>query len=945
MNERSGSSDDWDALHASEQQLRAANQQLQASEQQLRAHEQQLRAANQQLRATNEQLQASEEKFRAIFEQAAVGMAQVESRTGDCVRINQRYADIVGYTREEMERLTFQQITHPDDLQAELDYMQRLRTGEIRNFSMEKRYCHKDGSIVWVNLTVSPMWGPGQEPDYHIAVVENITDRKRAEEALGESEGKLREARQMAHLGYWYWDVRTGDVEWSEEVYRIFHRDPKEFTPQIDSIMALSPWPEDNQRHTELIQKAMESHEQGAYEQRFLRPDGSTGHYYSTFEGLYDGEDHLIAIKGTVQDTTDRKRAEEAAVSLSKFPSENPSPVLRIGADGAVVYHNAASSCLVQTWGCSVGSFLPTSKKAVVDAVLATGEPREIEEEVNGRVLALTFAPVKDMGYVNIYGLDITERKRAEEAAVSLSKFPSENPSPVLRIGADGAVVYHNTASSCLVQTWECSVGSFLPASKTTVVDAVLATGEPREIEEEVNGRVLALTFAPVKDMGYVNIYGLDITERKRAEEASTERVQQMNVLNDLIRRASSSLSLDQVAQSALDGICGLMNADLSMLFTRDGDRLLLRAEQGRIPEGRGVVAPVHQVGQCLCGAAVSEKRAIYSRDIRKDPRCTWRECKEAGLVSLAALPLRTGEGIVGVLAVGSIVECDFGQRATFLEAMSHGIAVGVQNAFLYEQLKDRATKLEREIAERVRAEEALLVHQGRLRSLASELSLAEERERRRIAAGLHDHACQTLALSKMRIQELGDLLAPEQLDEVIGICGTLDETIGNVRDLIFDLSSPTLYKFGLEAALEELLEDKLQTEHGIHCTFCDDGAAKPLAEDVRILLFQSVRELLINVVKHAQAQEVSLDIVRHDDSVRITIRDDGVGFDVDEVLSTSSRSRGFGLFNVAERLDYIGGSLDMHSQLGQGSRFTLVAHLCADERDCSDVPRPSQTT
>ncbi len=160
--------------------------------------------------------------------------------------------------------------------------------------------------------------------------------------------------------------------------------------------------------------------------------------------------------------------------------------------------------------------------------------------------------------------------------------------------------------------------------------------------------------------------------------------------------------------------------------------------------------------------------------------------------MSLAALPLRSGEGIVGVLAVGSVAACDFSRQATFLEAMSHGIAAGIQNAFLYEQLKNHATQLEREIAERIRAEEALLDHQRRLRSLASELSLAEERERRRIATGLHDHACQTLVLSKMKLQELRPPLAPAQEDEIAHICSTLDGTIGNVRELIFDLSSNT---------------------------------------------------------------------------------------------------------------------------------------------------------
>ncbi|MCP4702229.1 MAG: PAS domain S-box protein [Gammaproteobacteria bacterium] len=137
-------------------------------------------------------LRESEERFQAIFEQAAVGVAELSSETGCFVWINQRYADIVGYTIEEMEHLSFQEITHPDDLQEDLDNMQRLLTGEIREFLMEKRYCHKNGSIIWVNLTVSPMWKIGEKPNHHIAVVEEITERVRAEKALRESEERYR---------------------------------------------------------------------------------------------------------------------------------------------------------------------------------------------------------------------------------------------------------------------------------------------------------------------------------------------------------------------------------------------------------------------------------------------------------------------------------------------------------------------------------------------------------------------------------------------------------------------------------------------------------------------------------------------------------------------------------------------------------------------------------
>lgn len=131
-----------------------------------------------------EALRQSEQRFRILFEQAAVGVAQVNSDTGQFVQINQKYCDIVGYSQDEMERLDFQTMTHPEDLATDLANMERLKAGTIREFTMEKRYLRKDGSLVWVNLTVSPMWAPGEPPRFHVAVVEDISERKRAEDLM-----------------------------------------------------------------------------------------------------------------------------------------------------------------------------------------------------------------------------------------------------------------------------------------------------------------------------------------------------------------------------------------------------------------------------------------------------------------------------------------------------------------------------------------------------------------------------------------------------------------------------------------------------------------------------------------------------------------------------------------------------------------------------------------
>jgi len=133
-----------------------------------------------------EALRESEQRFRTLFEQAAVGVALLETQTGRYVRINQKYCDFLNYTLEEMLQRTFQDVTYPEDTSANVNHNALLIEGRISEFSLEKRYVRKDGRVVWGSLTASPLWKAGEKPAvyYHIAVVEDITERKQAEEEI-----------------------------------------------------------------------------------------------------------------------------------------------------------------------------------------------------------------------------------------------------------------------------------------------------------------------------------------------------------------------------------------------------------------------------------------------------------------------------------------------------------------------------------------------------------------------------------------------------------------------------------------------------------------------------------------------------------------------------------------------------------------------------------------
>ncbi len=150
--------------------------------------------------ATTAALKLSEERFRHTFEQAAVGIAHI-TPTGRFLRFNRRFVDIIGYAPTEILRRTFQDITYPDDLEIDVTQFQQLLAEEIQTYTIEKRYIRQDDSLVWVNLTVSLVRQPDGGPDYLIKVVEDITQRKQAEEALRESEERYRNLLDVAPVG------------------------------------------------------------------------------------------------------------------------------------------------------------------------------------------------------------------------------------------------------------------------------------------------------------------------------------------------------------------------------------------------------------------------------------------------------------------------------------------------------------------------------------------------------------------------------------------------------------------------------------------------------------------------------------------------------------------------------------------------------------------------
>jgi signal transduction histidine kinase len=234
---------------------------------------------------------------------------------------------------------------------------------------------------------------------------------------------------------------------------------------------------------------------------------------------------------------------------------------------------------------------------------------------------------------------------------------------------------------------------------------------------------------------------------------------------------------------------------------------------------------------------------------------------------------------------------------------------------------------LQMEIATRIQAEKKILTYQKRLRSLATEIILVEERERRTIASALHDSLGPLLAFSKRELGILRKSAPAEIAGSLRHVHEMIEQAVGQTRSLTFDLSPPTLYTLGLEHALEELVE-RFSQEGKFKGVFNTLANGDSLTEDVKVLLYRSARELLINIAKHAQAKNVYVTLSVTENHIQVAVEDDGIGFDTSGIDLQAGKSSGFGLFNVYERLAQAGGRLDIQSQKKGGTKIVLQLPL-----------------
>jgi DNA-binding NarL/FixJ family response regulator/two-component sensor histidine kinase len=307
------------------------------------------------------------------------------------------------------------------------------------------------------------------------------------------------------------------------------------------------------------------------------------------------------------------------------------------------------------------------------------------------------------------------------------------------------------------------------------------------------------------------------------------------------------------------------------------------------------------QVGICRAMPPDSESASFHT--------CAFNE----GFRSAVALPLISDGRTFGALII-------YAEEVDAFDSDQIGMVRGLADDLAFGIMASRAR------AERDRAQGALVQRAEQLRALAAELAAAEQRERRRVAQILHDQLQQTLVGAKYQVEAAKAQTRTKAVRETMDrLSEILDESIKTSRSLTAELGLPILHEKNLAGALK-WLAGRMRERHGLQVVIDADAFAEPLSEDVRAFLFEAVRELLFNVVKHAGVNEAQVRLFRQEEDIRVEVSDAGRGFDSDRLQRRGTAD--FGLFSIRERLGYLGGHVEIASAPSQGTRITLVTHV-----------------
>jgi PAS domain S-box-containing protein len=549
----------------------------------------------------------SEARFRSYFELGLIGMAMT-SPTKGIVEVNDELCRILGYERRELLKKSWAEMTHPDDLAADLAQFNRVIAGEIDGYTMDKRWIRKDGQIIDSIMAARCLRRADGSLDYFVGFVLDTTERKRAEEKLRRSEILLAEGQRLSHTASWAWNVSTGEVYWSAELFRIYGLSPKRVKSGYPSVL-IYIHPEDRSRVQKTFEDAVRAQREYELAYRVVRPNGMIRHVSNVAQPVFDQAGILTEYVGTAMDITERKEAEEAVRKAHErvdlILESISDQFLSLSKDWRFTYFNQHAAAQMRRLG--------KDPKRLIGKVLWEEFP-EVPNEANlrrvmseriaisdelyyaplGEWLANHMYPSEDGGLVTFQRY-ITARKRTEEK-LKQTEAELAHAQRVTTMGEMAASIAHeiNQPLGAIVNNGNvCLQLVGVPNSEQKKREALLDIVHDANRASAIIARIRGLTKRSTSEKTLLSVKELIDDVLVMANRAATNAgVKVTTSVPDSLRVAGERIQLQQMLLNLV------MNAIEAMSNVEVAKRtMIIRGNPGELEKNPAVIVSVRDNG------------------------------------------------------------------------------------------------------------------------------------------------------------------------------------------------------------------------------------------------------------------------------------------------------------------------------------------------------------
>ncbi|WP_435414953.1 PAS domain S-box protein [Polaribacter aestuariivivens] len=785
----------------------------------------------------------------------------------------------------------------------------------------------KTGVYTWLKVNAIPEFENGKKQPFRACIIiDDITELKNNQDLLIKNQKSIREASQLAKIGFWEFDTTTNKVTWSDYLYEIFGLDPKNDPPPQEEIIKYFDKPS-----LEKLQKSnVELIANGTpydIDVKIINLNNEEIWARNVVHPIYNKEKEIIGRRGIVRNITDDKKAqlklEQSKQSLEtslNLVEESEYALKEAGRIAKIGYWSYDEQTDVLFWSEGLHKIYGTDPKKGVPPldeilnfftedsrltlIIATtnlaknGVPYEIElnlTDTNNKNVWIknTGQPIfNDKNEVigrRGVSQDITESKNIqlqllkekEKTEISEAKFKSyteKSPTAIYTTNLDGDCTYAN-------ETWlEISGMTLQQASGTGWVNAL----HPDDLEA-----IKKDWYQSVQSNGkwkyeyrFINIKTKEITwVEGTAKEIFNDKNELIGYLgtNVNITERKKAEEMYRLLADNTNDLISLQDPETNFTYLSPSIKTLLGYEAKELIGKQNLdlvheedVATVkHKIEQSLNGLAVND---FIFRIKHKKGHYVW------------------------------------------LESL---LSTVYQNNNIIAYLTSS-----RDITQWMLARKKIEEYQTSLQKLTAEVAMIEEKQKKDIAANIHDHLSQSLVISKMRISELQKNASLKNISEDLDFVNKhISEALENSRKITYELSPPVLYQLGLLETLEWMSDD-IQEKYDITVHFTSNTTHLELSEFKSILIYRCVQEVITNIIKYAKATEIKLQLNKNEETITIIVKDNGVGFDTAILKNTMSTEGGFGLFAVRERIRNLNGELQITSEKNVGTTVKFFVHL-----------------